>query len=604
VKRRRSLFIAAGLVLAVVAGAVGGCGGSGGSAVQVHALWYGTTQSGATVGGVTPVDVSAVQDDPNTPLSVDLHGLAQSGAGPMWTAATAVAGVQAMLMSGTDPRLHQLSYSLHEEIDGPSAGGLLTVGSLAALRGSRPSDSTTMTGTILPDGSIGPVAGIGEKLKAAAAAGFHRVLIPAGVPAVADYRTGRMVDPMRLGRSLGLVVTPVASVHDAYFAMTGQATAPPPRTPPAIDPGLLRMLERRSRALIHSADSHPHSTQVSALVSAADTALSRHDPVLAFAASAEGAQAGRLDRAAAEVRAAAGHETLAQQTARVAREVQRSQASIRAQLDRTAETPVTQIAQLTALADTLSWGDFALTSLNVAQARLRHVRTEAQLEEIVRFVEVGRFEAAVYMPACAESLRYIGRHPITNVKDTVGLLNAYADLIGYAADANRRYATTIGLGTTDTSYLGELIAESDDLRHSTSTAFRNLQGPTALPALRMSVALLEYVETTQVVNDLTARNSRSENGPPNLQPIADPGIVQTQARVAAAIARRRVRVIDDAGLDPSFVEWNSRWGEDLSFRRLPNTTDEQVLHGLQFQWFSVLQSRLLTAMTGLDTAGN
>ena len=52
----------------------------------------------------------------------------------------------------------------------------------------------------------------------------------------------------------------------------------------------------------------------------------------------------------------------------------------------------------------------------------------------------------------------------------------------------------------------------------------------------------------------------------------------------------------DAHLDPSFVQWNSRWGADLALRRLPNTTEEPTLHGLQFQWFSVLQSRLLAAL--------
>jgi hypothetical protein len=599
VRHRRSLVISAALVLAALAGIAGGCGGSGGKSVEVHALWYGTTQAGTTVGGVTPVDVRAVSDDPSTPLSVDLHGLAESGAGPMWAAATAVAGVQAALMSGTDPRLHQLSYSLHEEIDGPSAGGVLAVGSLAALRGSRPSGSTTMTGTVLSDGSIGPVAGIAEKVRAAAAAGFTRVLIPAGIPTVTDYRTGRTVDPVRLGRSLGVEVTPVASVHDAYVAMTGQATAPPASgSPPPIDPGLLRMLARRSLALIDHTKSR--SAHVAALMHAAERALARRDPVLAFTAAAEGAQASRLDAATTALRAAEGHETLAQRVVRVERMAVRSEASIRAQLDATAELPVTHIAQLTALADTLSWGDFALTSLRVAQNRLQNVRSEAELEEIVRFAEVGRFEAAVYMPATAESLRYIGKEPITDVHKTVGLLNAYADLIGYAADANRRYADTIGLGTSGNSYLGQLIGESDDLRRATSSAFRDLARPTALPALRMSLALLEYVETTQVVNDLTSRNSRSENGPPNLQPITDPAIVRTQARVAAGIARRRVRVIAAAGLDPSFVQWNSRWGEDLSFERLPNTSEEQVLHGLQFQWFAVLQSRLLTAMTGLQ----
>src|SRR5262249_15726089 len=173
-----------------------------------------------------------------------------------------------------------------------------------------------------------------------------------------------------------------------------------------------------------------------------------------------------------------------------------------------------------------------------------------------------------------------------------------------AAEANRQYAVSLGLGTSENSYLGQLIHESDNLRHATYAALPNLKGRTALPALRMSVALLEYVETTQVVNDLTSHHLGGKAAPPNLQPITDPAVVRTQARVAAGIARRRVRVITAAGLDPSFVQWNSQWGADLAFGRLPNATDEQKRHGLEFQWFAVLQSRLLTAMAGLQTVGS
>src|SRR5262249_62163342 len=116
------------------------------------------------------------------------------------------------------------------------------------------SRSTTMTGTVLPDGSVGPVNGIGEKLKAAAAAGFTRVLIPTGERLVSDPSTGRSVDASRLGRRLGVQVTAVSSVRDAYVLMSGRINPPSvPRTPP-IQRGVLRMLVRRSRALIAAAN--------------------------------------------------------------------------------------------------------------------------------------------------------------------------------------------------------------------------------------------------------------------------------------------------------------------------------------------------------------
>jgi hypothetical protein len=264
----------------------------------------------------------------------------------------------------------------------------------------------------------------------------------------------------------------------------------------------------------------------------------------------------------------------------------------------TAEFPVTKVAQLTGLADTLAWGDFALTSIRVAQKRLRTARTKAQLEEIEKFLAVGRFEAAEYMSATGESLRYLGTRPITDVDAIVGRLNAYTDLISYAADSNRVYAESLGLGKS-TSYLAQLIEQSNGLTGWVSRSFPQLRSRTARPALRMSVALLEYVESTQLVNDLTADESQRTDRPPNLVPIKDPAMVRNQAQTADEIARAQVRVIAAAGRDTSFVQWNSRWGADLAFGRLPETTDEQKLHGLQYQWFAVLQARLLTTLANV-----
>ncbi len=258
---------------------------------------------------------------------------------------------------------------------------------------------------------------------------------------------------------------------------------------------------------------------------------------------------------------------------------------------------VTTVAQLPALGDTLAWGEFALTSIAVVKERLRTVRTEAQLAEIVQFLDVARFEAATYMPACAESLAFLGRRPLS--ARTLGLLNAYVDLIAYAADTNRRYADALGLGTTHASYLGQLLDESNNLTKAAAPELRNLHGPTARLGLRLAAALLKYVESTQLVNDLTYRNSSRNDGPPNLAPIKNPATVRTQAQTAEAEGQMVVREVATEGRDTSFVQWNSQWGADLALRRLPNTTQEQTLHGLQFQWFAVLQGRLLVALERL-----
>jgi hypothetical protein len=111
----------------------------------------------------------------------------------------------------------------------------------------------------------------------------------------------------------------------------------------------------------------------------------------------------------------------------------------------------------------------------------------------------------------------------------------------------------------------------------------------------MSAALVDFVSTTQLVNGLT-RDAGGDLTSPNLAPIKDPQTVSIQAEVADQIASTQIRSIAESGFDPSYVEWNKEWGADLAFGGLPGTTDEQTLHGVEFQWFAVLQSRLLTAL--------
>jgi uncharacterized protein len=65
-------------------------------------------------------------------------------------------------------------------IGGPSAGGTMTVGIIAALEGWNVNPKVMMTGMINPDGTIGPVGGILEKASAAHQAGVELFLIPKG----------------------------------------------------------------------------------------------------------------------------------------------------------------------------------------------------------------------------------------------------------------------------------------------------------------------------------------------------------------------------------------------------------------------------------------
>ena len=72
-------------------------------------------------------------------------------------------------------------------IGGPSAGGVMTIATIALLEKWDISSETVMTGMINPDGSIGPVGGIPQKIDAASSVGAKRFLIPKGQDTYTTY---------------------------------------------------------------------------------------------------------------------------------------------------------------------------------------------------------------------------------------------------------------------------------------------------------------------------------------------------------------------------------------------------------------------------------
>jgi uncharacterized protein len=65
-------------------------------------------------------------------------------------------------------------------IGGPSAGGIMTAAVVSLLENWTMDNKTVMTGMINPDGSIGPIGGILQKIDAAYFAGATRFLLPKG----------------------------------------------------------------------------------------------------------------------------------------------------------------------------------------------------------------------------------------------------------------------------------------------------------------------------------------------------------------------------------------------------------------------------------------
>ncbi len=164
-----------------------------------------------------PLTISITEEQ--RPLRINISEIVPSGTGTMmrnslWTAAL-IAALQ------KDSTLQGVSVSLEFKgsIDGPSAGGIMCLGIMSALEGRDFPDDFAMTGTILPDGTIGLVGGVPEKLLAAAKnPKIKRVAIPAFQRFVCDGN-GNWIDFFKIALEKNLKLYPVESIADAYIAL-------------------------------------------------------------------------------------------------------------------------------------------------------------------------------------------------------------------------------------------------------------------------------------------------------------------------------------------------------------------------------------------------
>jgi uncharacterized protein len=202
--------------------------GTGTGSVTVSPLFVSTNAAGKTVGVVRTLTVG-IRRSPDKELRVAFTEDGVAGTGAQWEAAGWSAVTVATLLVGAPLTNREVDFGVSGKIDGPSAGALMTVATLAVMRGDTLLPDVTMTGTINPDGTIGPVGGIPDKVQAAIAAHQTCILIPTG-ERKSPNASRQLVDVVQEGARRGVTVTEVGNVYDAYTAMTGKDL---PRTTPA-----------------------------------------------------------------------------------------------------------------------------------------------------------------------------------------------------------------------------------------------------------------------------------------------------------------------------------------------------------------------------------
>ncbi len=175
--------------------------------------------------------------------------------------AARTAALVASYTLGRDPLSYNFYYRLESDsmiIGGPSAGAAMTVATIAALLGKEVRQDVVMTGMVNPDGTVGPVGGIPEKLEAAAKGGARVFLVPAGQrvvertvpkqvkigPLIMTTVEKEKVDLAELGKKLGVEVKEVSTIADAARYMIGIELERPTAKEPTLPKELKAVIER------------------------------------------------------------------------------------------------------------------------------------------------------------------------------------------------------------------------------------------------------------------------------------------------------------------------------------------------------------------------
>jgi uncharacterized protein len=148
------------------------------------------------------------------------------GANQQWRASVWVAALVAAHTLNKDLTDFTFSATSTGEIEGPSASGLIAAGFLATMTGAAIDPTATVAGAVNADGTIGPVAGLADKVKAALAAGTKKLGYPSGMRVVhVDAKT--TVDIVELAKASGAVAVEVGDVYEAYKLITGKTLLAP-----------------------------------------------------------------------------------------------------------------------------------------------------------------------------------------------------------------------------------------------------------------------------------------------------------------------------------------------------------------------------------------
>jgi hypothetical protein len=186
---------------------------------KVDVMWVRTGRP--MTGGSSPAWLTA-RPQSDGQVKVGVFEQYEGGVGSQSRSSVWIASFLSATTLGRDLTDFAFSAQVGGFVDGPSAGGLYTAGYLAALTGAEVNPLATMTGTVNPDGTIGPVGGIPHKFEGSIKKGKKLLGYPVGLRNSLDGNTKKLVDLHALAEKGGAKAVEIRDIYDAYKLLTGK----------------------------------------------------------------------------------------------------------------------------------------------------------------------------------------------------------------------------------------------------------------------------------------------------------------------------------------------------------------------------------------------
>lgn len=600
----------------VAVAVIAGCAGNVDNPVTVNSLWYGSEPGQQ---GVTQVAIDAKQTSQADPFTVDLSGFQDADTDPVWNASGWTAATLAVLMVGGDPRGTQLSFDVSESIGGPSAGALTAAGSIAALQKVSARTDFAATGTALPDGTVGPVSGIPDKIRAAKAAGITTVAYPRAAKVSTDRTTGQAVDVESFARSQNVTAIPVASVADVAKLLSPNAPQPPTSEPGEINESLVQVIRGATARAVQRIGAAGWRNKLNALPTAQQQSLEKVASAAVVRARAISGGAGQSARAVFDAFSAvtlverAVLRSSAANSARVSasRDRAATTAELRAQAERLAAdaqanqrrfahaSSVVSLEQIATLPDALSWASDAYSTAQATLAVLAKPLTVDQIGQQAADLAQVRYDLDIYLPTAVAAAESIDTTKIKDMSTSQAVLVSYARLLLEAGSANQSYVSQ--RWAQDSNDVVETSQQLSAVLRERANSLIDAAGQSLPDALIAAAdALSFYTQTVAAAAAVDVFREGSGDDPALRVDIADEALFAEQLASATAQSAQQSRLLAGADLDSSYLRWGADWGRAAAAAPIADTDRRE---GLVYIWYATTAGRMLMSLQAVQ-AGN